>query len=197
MNQLLCFTKKMDQHNILFDEFFHEATEIVFIAFNYDNAGSALCHCDGRLQVLDPGTVEKILFGVGKERLDTYIQSIFRAELDCDDVIRVGGSVQFRLRELNEQDKYEVGNHAKQTHKELLALDADRFQYFEEKKPQSALAPSSAATVFANPDSKGRIFHRPDCKACNSKTCTAQFPSPAAAVAAGFRACKLCAPEGK
>lgn len=41
---------------------------------------------------------------------------------------------------------------------------------------------------------KSRIFHRPGCRYYDCGACTAAFPSREAAVAAGYRPCKICNP---
>ena len=41
---------------------------------------------------------------------------------------------------------------------------------------------------------KSKIFHRPTCRYFNCKNCTAVFESREAAIEAGFRPCKICAP---
>jgi hypothetical protein len=49
------------------------------------------------------------------------------------------------------------------------------------------------ATVYhGNTDSK--IFHGPGCRHYNCGNCTASFQSRDAAIAAGYRACRVCDP---
>ncbi len=58
---------------------------------------------------------------------------------------------------------------------------------------------SCAATVFAadpapikgNPESK--IYHKPECRYYNAKSCTVVFKTEAEAVKAGYKPCKKCA----
>jgi hypothetical protein len=191
MNTLLSFTKIAARQKILFDEFFLEATEIEFIAFNYDGAGAALCRCDAILQKIDQDTVDKILFGVPKKRLDSFIKGIFDPDTRTDDLQRVGGSPRFRIAELNELSKYSLGNLAKKIHKELQTEEIDQFSYYTEAQAQANPAPPPRAGLLHG-NTKSGVFHRPGCSFYEGKECTARFLSREEAVAAGYKPCKLC-----
>ena len=191
MNAKLSFTKIAARQKILFDEFFLEATEIEFIAFNYDGAGAALCRCDGILQQIDQDTVDKILFGVPKKRLDSFIKGIFDPDTRTDDLQRVGGSPRFRIAELNELSKYSLGNLAKKIHKELQTEEIEQFNYYTELQAQANPAPPPRAGLLHG-NTKSGVFHRPGCSFYEGKECTARFLSREEAVAAGYKPCKLC-----
>ena len=191
MNALLSFTKIAARQNILFDEFFLEATQIEFIAFNYDARGAALCRCDGVLQQIDHDAVNKILFGVTRERLDSFIKGIFDPDTPTDDLQRIGGSPRFRLAELNELSKYSLGNQAKKIHKELLAEEIDQFLYYTELEATANPAlPPRAGLLHGNTNSG--VFHQPGCAFYEGKECTARFLSREEALAAGYKPCKMC-----
>ena len=191
MNALLSFTKIAARQNIFFDEFFLEVTETKFIAFNYDGSGAALCRCDGTLQKIDQDTVDKILFGVPKKRLDTFIKGIFDPDTRTDDLQRVGGSPRFRIAELNELSKYSLGNMAKKIHKELLTEEIDQFHYYAEQQAEANPAPSNRAGLLHG-NTKSGVFHKPGCAFYEGKESTARFLSREEAVAAGYKPCKLC-----
>ena len=191
MNALLCFTKIAARQNILFDEFFLEATQVEFIAFIYDGAGTAICRCDARLQQIDQDTVNKILFGVTKERLDAFIKGIFDPYTPTDDLQRIGGSPRFRLAELNELSKYSLGNLAKKIHKELQAEEIEQFLYYAELQAKANPAPPPRTGLLHGNTNSG-VFHRPGCAFYEGKECTAKFLSREEAVAAGYKPCKLC-----
>lgn len=191
MNALLCFTKIAARQNILYDEFFLDAAVLKFIAFNCDGKGGALCRCDGTLRLLGHDTVNKILFGVPKERLDNFIRGIYDPDALTDDVVRIAGRLTFRSAELNELSKYSIGNLAKQIYKELQEEAEEPFRYFVEQ--QSDVNPGSLPrTGLLRGNTGSRLFHRPDCKFYEGKECTARFVSREEAVAAGYKPCKLC-----
>ena len=87
MEALLTFKKIENGQNILFDEFFLEASEIEIIAFNYDAQGAALCRCDGELEVVDHSRIDKIIFGVPMARLEDFITGIFDKNRDSEDLV--------------------------------------------------------------------------------------------------------------
>lgn len=191
MNALLCFTKIAARQNILYDEFFLDAAVLEFIAFNCDGKGGALCRCDGTPRLLDYDTVNKILFGVPKERLDSFIRGIYDPKTPTHDLVRIAGRLTFRLVELNEVSKYSLGNLAKQTHKGLQDETEDPFRYFVERR--SDVNPGAVPrTALLHGNTGSRLFHRSDCKYYESKDCTARFVSREEAVAAGYKPCKLC-----
>jgi hypothetical protein len=191
MDALLCFTKMAARQNILYDEFFLEAAVLEFIAFNCDGKGGALCRGDGTLRVIDHDTVNKILFGVPKERLNSFIRGIYDPDTPTDDLVRIAGRLSFRLGELNELSKYSVGNLAKQIHKELQDETEETFRYFVEQKAD--VDPESLPrTGLLHGNTGSRLFHRPDCKFYEGKECTALFVNREEALAAGFKPCKLC-----
>jgi len=191
MDALLCFTKIANRQNILYDEFFLEAAVLEFIAFNYDGKGGGLCRCDGVLRLLDHDTVNKVLFGAPKERLERFIRGIYDPDTPTDDLVRIAGRLTFRLAELNELSKYSVGNLAKQIHKGLQDETDETFRYFVEQ--QSDVNPGSLPrSGLLHGNTSSRLFHRPDCKFYEGKECTARFVSREEAVAAGYKPCKLC-----
>ena len=191
MNTLLCFTKIAARQNILYDEFFLEAGVIEFIAFNCDGKGGALCRCDGALQLIDHDTVSKILFGVPKERLDSFIRGIFDPDILTEDLVRIAGRLTFRIGELNELSKYSLGNLAKQIHKGLQDEKDETFRYFAEQKEDVDPGPIPR-TGLLHGNTGSRLFHRPDCKFYEGKECTVRFVSREEAIAAGYKPCKLC-----
>jgi hypothetical protein len=191
MNALLCFTKIAARQNILYDEFFQEAGVLEFIAFNCDGKGGALCRGDGTLRLLDYDTVNKILFGVAKERLERFIRGIYDPDTPTDDLVRIAGRLTFRSGELNELSKYSLGNLAKQIHKGLQDETEETFGYFVEQKAD--VDPGSLPrTGLLHGNTGSRLFHRPDCKFYEGKECTARFVSREEAVAAGYKPCRLC-----
>jgi hypothetical protein len=191
MNTQLCFTKIAARQNILFDEFFLEATEIEFIAFNYDGAGAAICRCDAKLQHIDQDTVNKILFGVTKERLGGFIRGIFDPDTPTADLERIGGLPRFRLVELNELSKYSLGNLAKKIHKELQTEEIEQFHYYAEQQAKANPAPPPR-TGLLHGNTRSGVFHWPGCAFYEGKECTAKFLSREEAVAGGYKPCKLC-----
>lgn len=204
MNPLLQFKRNKKKKNILLDEFFAECSVVEFIAFNYDAEGSALCRCDGELRKIEKGRVNKILLGVGKARIDSYMRGIFDQDYFSEDVIRVGGEVRFRLQELNEMDKYELGNLAKKTHKELEKEEIERLEYFVEVNCSKKAGTSHCRTNQAMKKSealrgnaKSRIFHYHGCRSYAGKGNTERFAGRKEAVAAGYKPCKLCGPKKK
>jgi hypothetical protein len=204
MNPLLQFKKNKKKKNILFDEFFAESSVVEFIAFNYDAEGSALCRCDGELRKIEKGRVNKILLGASKARIDSYMRGIFDQDHFSEDVIRVGGEVRFRLQELNEIDKYELGNLAKKTHKELQKEEIERLVYFVEVNSSKTACASNRRTKKGNKKSESlrgnansRVFHYPGCRSYAGKGNTERFAARKEAVAAGYNPCKLCGPKKK
>jgi hypothetical protein len=157
MNALLCFTKIAAGQNILFDEFFMEATKIEFIAFNYDGAGAAICRCDATLQQIDQDSVNKILFGVTKERLGAFIKGIFDPDTPTDDLQRIGGSPHFRIAELNELSKYSLGNLAKKIHKELQKEETEQFHYYTELQATANPGPTPRPGLLHGNTNKRRL----------------------------------------
>ncbi len=201
MEPLLRFKKIKDKQNILCDEFFHEASKIDIISFNYNNEGSALCRCDGKLRKLSKNRINKILFGVELARLDTFIKGIYQPDTKSKDLKRKNGKVQFRMEELKSLDKYSVGNLAKKIHKELLQQEIGHISYFQEQKINPAKkskskksAPSPAEQAYFG-NKNTHVFHLRTCNNYNSSTCTAVFNSLKEAKKAGFRPCKLCSSE--
>ncbi len=53
---------------------------------------------------------------------------------------------------------------------------------------------SSIAIVYHG-NAKSHVFHAPDCRYYDCSNCTVEFASGAAAVAAGYRPCKVCEPS--
>lgn len=197
MKALLRFTKRQDLQNLLYDDFFHEANLIDVIAFNIDNEGSALCRCDGQLQLLTNDSVQKIIFGAEYVRLDAFINGIYNPDVMSVDLTYTAGNLRFRIEELNGLDKYDLGNLAKKIHKELQQMSGARLSYFKEipvvtdtTATHAALEMKGAAQFLGN--SNSHIYHRPECKSCNTATCTVAFTSEAEAAAAGYRPCKTC-----
>ena len=191
MNALLCFTKIAAGQNILFDEFFLEATKIEFIAFNYDGAGAAICRCDAMLQQIDQDTVNKILFGVSKERLGAFIKGIYDPDTPTDDLQRIGDSPHFRIAELNELSKYSLGNLAKKIHKELQKEETEQFHYYTELQATANPGPTLRPGLLHGNTNSG-VFHQPGCAFYEGKECTARFLNREEALAAGYKPCKLC-----
>ncbi len=196
METLLRFRKDGELHNILYDDFFHQAEIIDFITFNYDNNGSAICTCDGVLQVMDLDRVNRIVFGVEQSRLDAFISSIYNPDILSDDLTRIAGKIQFHQAELNALDKYEIGNLAKKTHKDLLEMTRDPFQYYalvlETKNIATQASPGTESTEAFYGNVNTQVYHQPDCKNYNSASCTAVFKSKEDAETAGYRLCKMC-----
>jgi len=191
MNALLCFTKIAAGQNILFDEFFLEATKIEFIAFNYDGAGAAICRCDAMLQQIDQDMVNKILFGVSKERLGAFIKGIYDPDTPTDDLQRIGDSPHFRIAELNELSKYSLGNLAKKIHKELQKEETEQFHYYTELQATANPGPTPRPGLLHGNTNSG-VFHQPGCAFYEGKECTARFLNREEALAAGYKPCKLC-----
>ena len=55
------------------------------------------------------------------------------------------------------------------------------------------IAPALAGVIYHG-NVKSGVFHRPSCRYYNCKNCIAEFASREAAIAAGFRPCKICNP---
>lgn len=130
MKTVLSFARNTTLSNILFDEYFAEHPLIEVIAFNYDGAGTALCHCADRLVEINKDNLHKIIFGGDKTLLESYLNSIFDPELENDTIHRRHGAPFFRLPELRTMKKYDVANLAKKTLKEVQALTSETFHYY-------------------------------------------------------------------
>lgn len=140
MKSVISFARNATLHNILFDEYFAEHHLISVLAFNYDGAGTALCHCDGTLAEIEKANLRKIIFGVDKTTLEAYLTSIFDPENENEGVPRQNGVPFFRLPELQNMKKYDVANLAKKTLKEVQAQAANTFHYYT--RADGALADS-------------------------------------------------------
>jgi len=130
MKSVISFARNATLHNILFDEYFAEHHLISVLAFNYDGSGTALCLCDGIVAEIEKANLKKIIFGVDKTVLESYLASIFDPESENDGVHRQNGVPFFRLPELQNMKKYDVANLAKQTLKEVQAQTANTFHYY-------------------------------------------------------------------
>lgn len=197
MESQLKFKKIADSQNILFDEFFLEALEIEFIAFNYDAQGAALCRCDGEIRVMELDRVNKIIFGVTRSRLDDFITSIFDKNRHSKDLNRIGDKIAFRLDELNELEKYSVSNFAKKLYKQLLQETEKNVRYYEEvpvtgKKGGKKVQAKKGGPNLLHGNVSSRVFHNPGCAYFDDKNCTARFTERKEALSAGYKPCKLC-----
>ncbi len=190
----ITFTKNSDLHNILYDEFFSPHAVIEVIAFNYDGKGRALCHADGLLTQMDLDTVNKIMFGVPVTELENYLRGIFDPNFGSGALRYENGRIVFSMGELNKLKKYDIDNLAKKTLKELQTFEGDHFRYFAETAADAVTPATTGTEVYGN--TKSLVFHRPDCKSFSAITCTSLFSSAGEAASAGYKACKICHPEG-
>jgi len=130
MTSQIAFTKNASLQNILFDEFFSEHDTIEVVAFNYDGAGTALCHCDGSLAEIHKSNLRKIIFGCDKKTIETYLQGIFDPDTETEALQRKNDTPIFRLPELNQMKRYDVANLAKKTLQDVHAHGEDPFRYY-------------------------------------------------------------------
>ncbi len=130
MKAVISLARNATLHNILFDEYFAEHPLIEVLAFNYDGSGTALCRCDGTLAEIEKANLRKIIFGVDKAMLETYLTSIFDPDLETEGIHRQNGIPFFRLPALQTMKKYDVANLAKKTLKEVQAQEANPFHYY-------------------------------------------------------------------
>lgn len=193
MKPILSFKKIKKRKSLLYDEFFAETTQIHILAFNYDDMGSALCRCDGTLQKIGPNRLERILFGIEKQNVLDYLQSLYDMDFHVDESPRHGDRFDFKVAALKKLSRFDAGNLAKQTRKELAKEDIDLFRYYEEIPPPACTVSSAGSGSFCG-NSKSKILHRAKCKRFKVSSSTVRFKTKKEALSVGYKLCTSCNP---
>ncbi len=189
----LSFKKDISLRNILFDEYIDGAEQIDIVALNFDGSGSALCRCDGEMREIDLPTIRKIIFGIAKNDLESYLSAVFNPDCASSYISRTpDGQIIFRTAKLQKLKRYDTSNLAKCSLKDIQALPQERIYYFIEQDAETRQTARTATELYGN--TKSRVFHRPDCRSFSAISCTSLFNSHAQAVAANFKPCSICKP---